>query len=319
MYREFFDFSEDPFAFSYDPKFFYMTENHKEVLNSLVDGITEQKGFILLTGETGTGKTTLINKLSTLLDSSIKAFPIFQPTNNINELLEEVVRGLEFPLVERNKGSLLATFNNYLIEKSIRGENSVLIVDEAQALSNDILEELRLLCNQDPRRPFLLQEVFVGQPDFEDKLKSYDLRQLHQRITGRYQLRPLTPLETIQYIEFRLNQVGSSIKNVFTQEAAELICWRSRGILSDINRICYLTLSLGYAISRRKIGVNEVKAVLSLWKLQKPGKSQRFFEFMEGFITKFRQGDQITIISYSLLSYSLLLWIIIFFLYWNKP
>ncbi|MGC1402526.1 MAG: AAA family ATPase, partial [Thermodesulfobacteriota bacterium] len=285
---------------------------------SLLDGITERKGFILLTGETGTGKTTLINKLSTLLDSSIKAFPIFQPTNNINELLEEVVRGLEFPLVERNKGSLVSTFNNYLIERSIRGENSVLIVDEAQALTKDTLEELRLLCNQDPRRPFLLQEIFVGQPDIEDKLKSSDLRQLQQRIAGRYQIRPLTPLETIQYIEFRLNQVGSSIKNVFTQEAAELICWRSKGILSDINRICYLTLSLGYAISRRKIRVDEVKAVFSLWKLQKPGEGQRFFESMEGFITKFRQSDQITIISYSLLSYSLLLWIIIFFLYWNK-
>ena len=319
MYREFFDFSENPFAFSYDPKFFYMTENHKEVLNSLVDVITERKGFILLTGATGTGKTTLINKLSTLLDSSIKAFPIFQPTNNINELLEEAVRGLEFPLVERNRGPLVSTFNNYLIERSIRGENSVLIVDEAQALTKDTLEELRLLCNQDPRRPFLLQEVFVGQPDFEDKLKSYHLTQLQQRITGRYRLRPLTPVETIQYIEFRLNQVGSSIKNVFTQEAAELICWRSKGILSDINRICYLTLSLGYANSRRIIRVEEVNAVSLLWNLQKSGKSQRFFESMEGFITKFRQSDKITIISYSLLSYSLLLWIIIFFLYWNKP
>ena len=272
MYREFFDFSENPFAFSYDPKFFYMTEDHKEVLNSLVDVITQRKGFILLTGETGTGKTTLINKLSTLLDSSIKAFPIFQPTNNINELLEEVVRGIELPLAERNNGSLLSTFNNYLIDRSIRGENSVLIVDEAQALTNDTLEELRLLCNQDPRKPFLLQEVFVGEPDFEEKLKSYDLMQLQQRITGRYRLRPLTPVETVQYIEFRLNQVGSSIKNVFTQEAAELICLRSKGILSDINRICYLTLSLGYANSRRKVRVEEVNAVFLLWNLQKTGK-----------------------------------------------
>jgi general secretion pathway protein A len=315
MYREFYDFSENPFAFSYDPKFFFMTENHKKVLNSLVDGITERKGFILLAGETGTGKTTLINKLSTLLDSSIKTFPIFQPTNNINELLEEAVRGLEFPLVEKNKGSLVSTFNNYLIERSIRGENSVLIVDEAQALNKDTLEELRLLCNQDPRKPFLLQEVFVGQPDFEDKLRSWDLRQLQQRITGRYRLRPLTPLETVQYIEFRLNQVGSSIKNVFTLEAAELICRRSKGILSDINRICYLTLSLGYAISRRKIRVDEVKAVFSLWKLQKPGKGQRFFEFRKDL--KYQQSSLTMKISYSLMAYSLLLWIIYFFFFWK--
>ena len=294
-----------------------MTEYHQEVLNSLVYGITERKGFILLTGEIGTGKTTLINKLITLLDSSIKAFPISQPTNNINELLEKVVQGLEFPLVERNKGLLASTFNNYLVERSARGENSVLIVDEAQALNNDTLEELRLLSNPDPRRPRFLQEVFVGQPDLEDKLRSWDLRQLQQRIAGRYRLRPLTPEETLQYIEFRLHQVGSSIKNVFTREAAELICRRSKGILSNINRICYLTLSLGYALSRRKIGLEEVKAVLASWKLQKPGPGQRFSEFLEGLSTKYQQRSPVIKISYSLLAYSLLLWIIFFFLYWK--
>ena len=317
MYKEFFDFSENPFAFSCDPRFFFMTEYHQEVLNSLIYGITERIGFILLTGEIGTGKTTLINKVITLLDSSIKAFPISQPTNNINELLEEVVRGLEFPLVERNKGFLASTFNNYLVERSARGENSVLIVDEAQALNNDTLEELRLLSNPDPRRPRFLQEVFVGQPDIEDKLRSWDLRQLQQRIAGRYRLRPLTPEETLQYIEFRLNQVGSSIKNVFTQEAAELICRRSKGILSNINRICYLTLSLGYALSRRKIGLAEVKAVFASWKLQKPGQGKRFSKFLEGLITTYQQNSPVMKIAYSLLAYSLLLWIIFFFLYWR--
>jgi len=317
MYQEFFDFSENPFAFSCDPRFFFMTENHKEVLDSLVYGITERKGFILLTGEIGTGKTTLINKLLTLLDSSIQAFPISQPTNNIDELLEGVVRGLEFPLVERNKGFPASTFNNFLIERSARGENSVLIVDEAQALNKDTLEGLRLLSNPDPRKPKFLQEVFVGQPDIEDKLRSWDLRQLQQRIAGRYRLRPLTQEETLQYIEFRLNQVGSSIKNVFTQEAAELICRRGKGILSNINRICYLALSLGYALSRRKIGLDEVKAVSSLWKLQKPGQGQRFSDFMEGLTTKYQQNSPIMKISYSLLAYSLLLWIMFFFLYWK--
>jgi general secretion pathway protein A len=317
MYQEFFDFSENPFAFSCDPRFFFMTENHKEVLNSLIYGITERKGFILLTGEIGTGKTTLINKLLSLLDSSIKAFPISQPTNNINELLEEVVRGIEFPLVERNQSFLASTFNNFLLEKSARGENSVLIVDEAQALNKDTLEDLRLLGNPDPRRPRFLQEVFVGQPDIEDKLRSWDLRQLQQRIAGRYRLRPLTQEETLQYIEFRLNQVGSSIKNVFTQEAVELICRRCRGILSNINRICYLTLSLGYALSKRIIGADEVRAVFSLWKLQQPDKGQRFSGFMENLITKYQRNSLVMKISYSLLAYSLLMWILFFFLYWK--
>jgi hypothetical protein len=111
--------------------------------------------------------------------------------------------------------------------------------------------------------------------------------------------------------------VGSSIKNVFTQEAAELICRRSKGILSNINRICFLTLSLGYALSRRKIGLAEVKAVFASWKLQKPGQGKRFSKFLEGLITTYQQNSPVMKIAYSLLAYSLLLWIIFFFLYWR--
>jgi general secretion pathway protein A len=318
MHKESFNFSENPFIFSHDPGFFFMTENHKEVLDSLVYGINEQKGFILLTGEVGTGKTTIIHELMTYLDSSTKAFPIYQPTNNVDALLEEVIQGPEFPLVERNRDSLASTFNNYLIERSARGQNSVLIIDEAQELSKHTMEELRLLSNQDPRRPWSLQEVFVGRPVLETTLGSWDLRQLQQRIAVRCRLRPLTAEETQQYIEFRLNRVGRRIDDVFTPEAVDLICRRSRGIIGNINRLCYLALSVGYALSKSIIGTGEVKAVAPfLRKLPHPDLGQKIPEKIRGLAAQFQQSPGLMKISYSLLAYSIVLWIVFLLLYWR--
>jgi general secretion pathway protein A len=178
MFEEFYSFSEDPFALEPDPRFFFLTENHKKVLPHLVYGITEAKGFTLLLGETGIGKTTFILHLLSLLGLHIRAIPIFDPPKTFEDLLEVILRELKLPLEEGNGSSRLWQLNEYLYQRTAHNETFLIILDKAQNLSKELLEQLRLLCSPDPKRPRFLQGFLVGESGIADKLDSWDLRAL---------------------------------------------------------------------------------------------------------------------------------------------
>jgi general secretion pathway protein A len=314
MVKDFYGFAEEPFAFTPHPRFLFMTEGHREVLNSLASAIRERKGFILLTGERGIGKTTLVQQLVQMFEPAIKAVPLYQPSDSFPELLENILRQLNLSLDERDRGSMVSRLNDYLHQISARDETLALIVDEAQDLSKKTMEELRLLCNSDPRRPRFLQEILVGSPEIADKLNSVDLRQLSQRITIRCQLKPLTEEESRQYIVHRLNQAGRSADEVCTPEAISLICRHGKGIPRIINIICYLALAAGYAFSKKKIDGALVGEVLPLLDRQKPSRRQRMKTGLDAFVEDLEKAPLIMKISYTLLAYSLGAAIISYFL-----
>lgn len=302
MFKEFYSFSEDPFALEPDPRFFFLTESRRKVLFSLIYGITERKGVFLLLGETGTGKTTFIRHLLSMLGPHIRAIPIFAPPKTLDELLEVILRELKLPLEEGNGNSRLWQLNEYLYQRSAQNETFLIIVDEAQNLSIELLEQLRLLCNPDPIRPRSLRGFLVAKPDIADKLDSRDLRALKQRIVMRRQLGPLTEEESRRYIEHRLKEVGSSLEAIFTPEAAALICRHSRGIPRVIHRLCCLALSTGYVLSQKKIDAPLIKRILPLLHTQKPSVSQRMESLAMIFIDRLANSPRIMRISYALRS-----------------
>lgn len=276
MYNEFYGFSEAPFNISPDPNFLYQTPDHREALSSMIYGIVERKGFITITGEVGTGKTTLIYALLKNLQEKVKTVFIFHTHFTFKQLLKNILQELELPTVGEGEVDLLRQLNEYLIERLSKGENLAIIIDEAQNLSKEVMEGLRMLSNLETPKSKLLQIVLVGQPELEAKLDSPDLRQLKQRIEIRRRIRPLSPEECRKYIDHRLNLVGSSSVKVFTPEALSLICAYGKGIPRTINIICDNALLIGYAVSRRIIDaddiVKEVIRDLDSSKLEKPAR-----------------------------------------------
>lgn len=262
MYNKQYGFSEKPFNVTPDPKFLFMTESHEEALASMIYGIKERQGFISVSGEVGTGKTTLIKHLITRLDKKVKIVFIFQTQDTFTELLKQILRELGLPLEDKDKGSMTHELNKYLIQRVSRNENLVLIIDEAQGLSIGVLEELRLLSNLETSTSKLLQIILVGQPELEDKLNSNELRQLKQRIVARRRIEPLSEEDSQKYIEHRLRIAGSSASKVFTREALSLICRHAEGIPRKINVICEGALLLGYGLRKEKIDASIVNEAI---------------------------------------------------------
>ena len=262
MYTQFYGFSEEPFNVTPDPRFLYQTPDHQEALASMIYGIKERKGFVSITGEVGTGKTTLIHHLLNNLDEKVKAVFLYQTNVTFEELLKEILLEFELPLGDQRRSSLIRVLNGYLIQRLSRDEVLAIIIDEAQNLSKEVMEELRLLSNLETPRSKLLQIVFVGQPELERKLNCEELRQLKQRIGIRRQIRPLSLKESRQYIDHRLNLVGSSSSKVFTPEAVSLICGYAQGIPRTINILCDNALLIGYSFFKKKIDAPIIKEVL---------------------------------------------------------
>ena len=310
--KEFYGLSEEPFGLDPNSGFLFLTENLKKVLLSLQYGLTGKKGFVLLIGETGTGKTTIIHHLMSMLGPPIKVIPIFQPPQTFDELLEFILRELKLPLEEGKGSSRLRQLDEYLYRRSAQNEPLLIILDEAQNLSKELLEQLRLLCNPDPIRPRFVQGFLVGEPDFVEKLDSWDLRALKQRIVIRRKLSPLTEEESRQYIEHRLGKVGSSLEEIFTPEAAALICRHSGGIPRVIHTLCYFALSTGYVLSQKKIDAPLIEKILPLFLKQQVGIPQPMQSSAMAFIDRFAKIPPMVRISYALLTYSLVIWLAFF-------
>src|SRR3974390_1930888 len=220
MYNAFFGFSENPFSLSPDPAFFFRSEEHEEALANLVYGVQVRKGFIVLTGEVGTGKTTMLECLRDYLESQYVEFAfIFNSRINVEQFFEMIAYDLDLRCSAKSKTEVLFALNQLLVQQAQEGRTTVLIIDEAHNLDWDVLEEVRLLGNlENPRLGKLLQIVLAGQPELDRKLDQPNLRQLKQRIVLRCSLRPFRIQETAEYIGSRLKKAGMPEQTVFLDE-----------------------------------------------------------------------------------------------------
>jgi len=246
MYVKNFSFNEKPFSIAPDPRYLYMSPQHEEALAHLLYGLQGEGGIVLLTGEVGTGKTTMVRKVLEDLPESTHIAWIINPKLSNQELLSSICDELGIPHLEQSIKTLTSLITNFLLENHARGHNTVLMIDEAQNLSADALEQLRLLTNLETNERKLLQIVLIGQPELQDMLDRHDLRQFSQRITARFHLQPLKKDETTAYIQHRLHIAGSSTP-VFSKCMTHKVHQLSAGIPRLINLICDRALLGCYA------------------------------------------------------------------------
>ncbi len=242
MYQQYFGLSEAPFSIAPDPRYLYLSDKHREALAHLIYGVGDQGGFVLLTGEVGTGKTTICRCLLQQVPDDADIAFIINPRQSINQLLQSIFNdlGIDYDRGMTSK-DLIDELNHYLLDAHANGRNTILIIDEAQNLSVDVLEQLRLLTNLETNEKKLLQLVLLGQPELNDLLAKSELRQLAQRVTARYHLSPLSKPEVTQYIEHRLSVAGCRTE-LFPAAAINKIFQLSKGVPRLINLICDRTL-----------------------------------------------------------------------------
>jgi type II secretory pathway predicted ATPase ExeA len=239
MYKEFYGLRANPFNVNPDPRYLFLTRHTEEALACLTYGIQSRKGFVLLTGEVGTGKTTLINKLLEWLRlQQVATAFIFNSRLNTTQFLDYMMADFGIPCDSKAKSQILLRLYNWLLDRYRAGETAVLIVDEAQNLTEEVLEEIRMLTNLETFTEKLLQIVLVGQPELEQKLKQPQLRQLRQRLTLRAKTHALTLEETKAYIQQRLRIAGSSGQQIFDPDAVLAIHRYSNGIPRVVNLLC---------------------------------------------------------------------------------
>jgi general secretion pathway protein A len=268
MYQRFFGLRESPFNVNPDPRYLYMTRQAQEALAGLTYGIQNRKGFILLTGEVGTGKTTLLNRLlDWLRGQRVATAYIFNSRLEVNHLFDFMMADFEIPYESREKSQILLRLNHWLLERYRAGETAVLIVDEAQNLSAEVLEEIRLLTNLETSTEKLLQIVLTGQPELEEKLKVPELRQLRQRITLRCRTAPLSLEETFGYIAERLRIAGANGEPIFSKEAIQTVHLYSRGIPRVVNLLCEHSMINAYVDSLRPVPAHLVEEVAREFQL----------------------------------------------------
>jgi general secretion pathway protein A len=261
MYKTFYNLKRNPFEITPDPSFLFPTKKHNEALASLYYGVRRHKGFVVLTGEVGTGKTLLLRCLLQLLKRSndVAYAYVFNGRLTPLEFLQYVAGDFGLPASSKTKGELLLQLAGYVIERSQKKLTTVLVVDEAHHLSPDILEEIRLLTNLETAQEKLLQILLVGQPELDEKLDSVELRQLKQRIAFRAQLAPLDLNETTGYIERRLQLAGaeSQASALFPAQAVAAVHRHSGGIPRLINTVCENALIASYAKQARSVSAWE--------------------------------------------------------------
>lgn len=270
MYESFYGLRENPFNVTPNPDYIYLGENHREALAQLLYGVREKKGFIVITGEVGTGKTTLVHYLLDKLDGNnhTKTAFLFNPKLTVNDFIQYILKDLGVRVQGQSKGDYLHNLHRYLLNAYRKDERVVLIVDEAHGLNPDLLEEIRLLSNLETSKSKLLQIVLVGQPELDRTLSRPEFRQLKQRINLRYYLPPLSEKETKEYIEKRLRIAGAK-GTIFTEKAIKEIYIKSKGSPRLINILCDNALLNGYALDQKLVDEKSVREVAKDLKLTK--------------------------------------------------
>jgi general secretion pathway protein A len=259
MYASYFGLSDNPFAITPDPRFLFLSARHTEALAHLLYGVTESGGFIQLTGEVGTGKTTLVRTLLEKLPDNVDAALVINPRVTVLEFLRSICRELRIPWEPgHTPQDLIDALNARLLEAHAQGRRVVLIIDEAQGLTPEVLEQVRLLTNLETREQKLLQIILVGQPELREMLARTELRQLAQRITGRYHLTPLSSTESRAYVNHRLT-VSGAMAPIFTTSALRTLQRMTRGIPRLINIICDRALLGAYTHELRQVDAGLVK------------------------------------------------------------
>src|SRR5467141_611887 len=311
MYKSFFGLKENPFNVNPDPRFLFLTKEIEEALTGLMYGIQTRKGFITLTGEVGTGKTTLVNRLLDWLHhrQTRTAF-LFNSRMNSSQLFDFILAEFDIPCESKSKSQQLLKLNHWLLERYREGETVVLIIDEAQNLTHPVLEEIRLLTNLETSTDKLLQIVLSGQPELEEKLKLPQLRQLRQRIMLRCKTTPLTKEQTHDYIAQRLRIAGASGELIFSPKAVETIHLYSLGIPRVVNLLCEHSLINAYVEQQRPILPKIVEDVAHEFQLHEVGPtapegsartidaevytSEAFIQNLGEALSRFRMGTPVT-------------------------
>jgi len=261
MYESFYGFTEKPFSLLPDPSFLYLGKKHSAAYAMLEYGLMNQAGFTVITGDVGSGKTTLVRHLLDQLDEDMTVGLISNTPRDIGQLLQWVLLAFDQDYREENQVALFDTFNQFLISQYSANKRTVLIIDEAQNLQPHILEELRMLSNINADKYQILQMILVGQPQLLALLKDPELLQFRQRIASDYFLKSLERDEVVAYIKHRIHHAGVE-EEVFTEEAVDLLHQASNGVPRLVNVLCDTALVYGFAEQQKTIGVDLVKAVL---------------------------------------------------------
>jgi general secretion pathway protein A len=259
MYLEFLGLREWPFSITADPSFLYLSRRHREALSHMIYGIREHRGFVEITGEVGTGKTTLCKALLRHLDPSTKTALILQPQLSDLQLLQAVVQDFGLNPMRNNRLGLFNQLNQFLLDQAEAGHNIVLVIDEAQNLSLRVLEQIRMLSNLETDKNKLIQIILVGQPQLREKLARPELEQLRQRIGVRYHMAPLDQDEVRTYITHRLRVAGADGTLDWTEEACDEVYQCSRGVPRLINLICDRSLLACYVFRVKRVDSQVVR------------------------------------------------------------
>lgn len=280
MYSAYYSLEENPFKLAPEPRYLFLSEHHRNALNCLIYGIKEKKGFVLVTGGIGTGKTTICRSLLRSLDDSIETALVFNTAISDLDLLEAIMTEYGIGQVDeqKTKKHYIDNLNEFLLARYEAGKNVVLIIDEAQNLSLSVLEQIRMLSNLETESEKLIQIILVGQPELNNKLMMPVLRQLNERITVRYDIKPLSPRDVRMYIDHRLRVAGGPGLITYTDGAFGLIYYYTEGIPRRINALCDRALLIGYSkgiyeINRKiirtaalDIGRNYFQKTMNGWK-----------------------------------------------------
>ena len=298
VYTSFYGLREKPFNLTPDPKFLFLSSVHKRGLAYLKYGLQEKRDVVVVSGEVGSGKTTLIRVLLDSLDPDVRIAWIMNPLLSPNELLKMILHDLGLEVEGADKADMLQRFNDYLVEETLAGNRVLLIIDEAQNLSTEALEEVRLLSNLETAEEKLLQILLVGQPELRETLRSHALRQLNQRISLFFHLTPLSPEETCAYVVHRLEVAGMEDgKSVFTEGALRRITALSGGIPRVINIVCDAALLAGFVDGVRVIDerlVDETVSEIQMdWRpkegREQAGPRERGESNVGGFVERFQR------------------------------
>ncbi|MFN7996464.1 MAG: AAA family ATPase [Bryobacteraceae bacterium] len=269
MYNAFFGFTENPFNMSPDPSFLFRSRQHEEALANLIYGVQSRKGFVVLTGEVGTGKTTMLECLRDFLHSQQITFAsLFNSRLTAGQFFEMVAYDFGLRCTRNSKTEVLFAMQEMIVERANAGRTTALIVDEAHNLDWDVLEEIRLLGNIENRRGKLLQIVLAGQPELDRKLEAPDFRQLKQRIALRCLLQPFQLEDTVEYIHSRMARAGLKEQTIFPVEILHEIHYRSQGIPRIVNAVCDNLLLTAFALESKVVSQTILDEVTADMRLQ---------------------------------------------------
>ncbi len=273
MYNAFFGFTQNPFNMSPDPSFLFRSAQHEEALANLLYGVQSRKGFVVLTGEVGTGKTTMLECLRDFLNAQRIVFAsLFNSRLTVEQFFELVAYDLDLRCDRRSKTEVLLSLNHMLLERALAGQTTVLIVDEAHNLGWEVLEEIRLLGNLENRRGKMLQIVLAGQQELDRKLEAPEFRQLKQRIALRCMLRGFALPDSIAYVNSRMTRAGIKDQTIIPGEILEELHYRAEGIPRLLNALCDNLLLTAFAMETKTVTREMLDEVTGDMRLERPGE-----------------------------------------------